>query len=78
MPFYGMADQPICCAQMRELKSIPLDVTCQFIKIRFHQNHINHLNPFNQVCVCVCVFQCVHMAAAVAQWQHLCRWVWWQ
>ena len=37
------------CAQTRELKSIPLDVSCQFIKLRFHQNHINHLNPFNQV-----------------------------
>jgi centrosomal protein CEP104 len=33
----------------RELKSIPLDVSCQFVKLIVFENHVNYLNVFNQV-----------------------------
>ena len=36
--------------QSRELKSVNLDCTGQLIKLVLHQNHINRLNLFNQVC----------------------------
>ena len=51
--------------QSRELKSIPLDVSCQFVKLVFYENHVNYLNVFNQVGVvgpldgCVTLVHCV-------------------
>ena len=53
--------------QTRELKSIPLNVSCRFIKLRFHQNHINHLNPFNQVGWVDEMVRCVQVSAGMSQ-----------
>ena len=38
--------------QQRELKSILLDVVVGYVRLKVHQNHINHLNLFNQVSIC--------------------------
>eukprot|EP00117_Sycon_ciliatum_P030409 scpid74071/ scgid23979/ Centrosomal protein of 104 kDa len=35
--------------KQRELKSILLDVVVGYVRLKVHQNHINHLNLFNQV-----------------------------
>jgi len=38
-----------CVVQARELKSVNLDCTGHFIKLVLQSNHINKLNPYNQV-----------------------------
>ena len=35
--------------QSRELKTVHMNITCQFFKLRLHKNHDNNLNLFNQV-----------------------------
>ena len=46
-----------------ELKSVNVDCVGELVKLVFYQNHINHLNLYNQVSstlTLTCVIMCVH------------------
>ncbi len=42
---------------VRELKNVPVDISCSFLKLTVYKNHMNKFNMFNQVgLISVCLF----------------------
>ena len=43
--------------QVRELKNIPVGISCATLKLTLHKNHVNKYNVFNQVgLISVCLY----------------------
>lgn len=47
--YVSLCDNEMTGCKARELKSVYVDAVGQFLKLIFHQNHVNKYNIYNQV-----------------------------
>ncbi|KAK2497648.1 hypothetical protein MC885_004939 [Smutsia gigantea] len=47
--YVSLCDNEKTACKARELKSVYVDAVGQFLKLIFHQNHVNKFNIYNQV-----------------------------